>query len=506
MFQGMVCAALPMKTDHSQHMSPDDFRRFGRELIDWIADYQERVASLPVASTVQPGEIRKLLPPTAPEQGEAFDRMLGDVEAILMPGIMHWQSPQFFGYFPANNSGPSILGELLAAGLGVQGMLWSTSPACTELESHVLDWLIDLMGLPDSFRSSSAGGGVIQDSASSAVLCALLAARERTTGYASNTRGMQAGLIAYASSQAHSSVEKAVGIAGLGRENLRLIEVDDQFALRPDSLVEAIRRDRASGRTPCFVVATVGTTSALAMDPVRAVGQICRAEGLWLHVDAAMAGAAAICPEHRPMQDGLELADSYSFNPHKWMFTNFDCDCFYVADRSALIRSLSILPEYLKNRATESGAVIDYRDWQVPLGRRFRALKLWFVIRHYGAEGLRHHLRQHVNLAEKLATWIEADPRFELVVPRSLNLVCFRLRGEDDANERLLGQLNESGRMFLTHTRLKGRYVLRLCIGQTHTTETQVREAWDSIRAMADQGEVAAAAESKSVTGGESDR
>lgn len=495
-----------MNAHPSQHMSPDDFRRFGREMIDWIADYQERVASMPVASTVRPGEIRKLLPPAAPEQGEPFERMLEDVEEILMPGILHWQSPRFFGYFPANNSGPSILGELLAAGLGVQGMLWSTSPACTELESHVLDWLIDLMGLPDSFRSDSAGGGMIQDSASSAVLCALLAARERATGYASNTQGLKAGLVAYASNQAHSSVEKAIGIAGVGRENLRLIEVDDRFAVRPDCLADAIRRDRAAGRIPCFVVATVGTTSTLAMDPLRAIGEICRAEGLWLHVDAAMAGSAAICPEHRTMQDGLELADSYSFNPHKWMFTNFDCDCFYVADRSALIRSLSILPEYLKNRATESGAVIDYRDWQVPLGRRFRALKLWFVIRHYGADGLRHHLRQHIAMAKELAAWIEADPRFELVVPRSLNLVCFRLRGEDGANERLLNRLNESGRMFLTHTRLNGQYVLRLCVGQTHTNESHVREAWEIIRTIATQSEVVAAARPGSATGGESAR
>jgi aromatic-L-amino-acid/L-tryptophan decarboxylase len=495
-FQDHGCAGrTAMNTDTSHHMTPDAFRRYGHDLIEWIAQYQERVAALPVASPLRPGEIRAMLPMAAPERGEPFDRMLEDVERIIMPGLTHWQSPHFHGYFPANNSGPSILGELLAAGLGVQGMLWSTSPACTELESHVLDWLVALMGLPDSFRSDSAGGGVIQDSASSAVLCALLAARERATGYASNTQGLKGGLMAYASNQAHSSVEKAVGIAGLGRENLRLIEVDERFALRPDSLAEAIARDRADGKVPCFVVATVGTTSTLAMDPIRAVGKICRTEGLWLHVDAAMAGAAAVCPEHRQMQEGLELADSYCFNPHKWMFTNFDCDCFYVADRAALIRTLSILPEYLKNQATESGAVIDYRDWQVPLGRRFRALKLWFVIRHYGAEGLRQHLRQHIALARELAEWMEADPRFEVVVPPSLNLVCFRLRDGDDATERLLTRLNESGRLFLTHTRLGGRHVLRLCIGQTHTSKAQVREAWECIRAMADQGGLEASAE-----------
>jgi aromatic-L-amino-acid/L-tryptophan decarboxylase len=480
-------AAMDAMKSDGEHMTAEEFRRYGHGVIDWIADYQERVGSFPVSSALPPGAIRAQLPPCAPERGEPFGRVLEDVDRILLPGIMHWQSPSFFGYFPANNSGPSILGELLAAGLGVQGMLWSTSPACTELETHVLDWLVDLLELPASFRSGSAGGGVIQDSASSAVLCALLAARERATGHVSNAKGVERGMVAYASTQAHSSVEKAVGIAGLGRENLRLIEVDEKLGLRPDRLEEAIARDRAAGRTPCFVVATVGTTSSLAFDPVRAIGEICRRERLWLHVDAAMAGAAAVCPEHRHVQDGMELAESYCFNPHKWLFTNFDCDCFYVADRAVLIRTLSILPEYLRNRATESGAVIDYRDWQVPLGRRFRALKLWFVLRFYGADGLRRHIRRHVELAGQLGGWIEEDPRFELVVPVSLNLVCFRLRGEDNANERLMNRLNESGDLFLTHTRIKDRYALRLCVGQTHTGELHIRNAWNRIRAMATQ-------------------
>ena len=310
--------------------------------------------------------------------------MLEDVDRIVLPGITHWQHPSFFAYFPCNNSGPSILGELLSAGLGVQGMLWSTSPACTEIETHVLDWLVDMLGLPECFRSSSSGGGVIQDSASSAALCAVLAARERATGYLSGDQGLTRPLTAYVSTQAHSSIEKAVRIAGLGSDHLRLVPVDERYAMRADALAELVRADRSAGRTPCFVAATVGTTSSNALDPLRAIGEICRREGLWLHVDAAMAGTAALCPELRGIQDGLELADSYCFNPHKWMFTNFDCDCFWVADRSALVRTLSILPEYLRNAATESGKVIDYRDWQVPLGRRFRALKLWFVIRWYG--------------------------------------------------------------------------------------------------------------------------
>jgi aromatic-L-amino-acid decarboxylase len=475
-----------MNTPPGQHMSPADFRRWGHAVVDWIADYQARVATLPVLARVQPGEIRARLPAAPPQHGEPFDAILADVDRLILPGLTHWQSPNFFAFFPANASGPSILGDLLSSGLGVQGMLWATSPACTELETHVLDWLADLAGLPAHFKSSGPGGGVIQDSASSAALCAVLAARERATGFQSNRRGADGRLVAYTSNQAHSSIEKAVGIAGLGRENLRFVAVDDRFALRPDALAAHIAADRAAGRVPCLVAATIGTTSSNGLDPLPAIGRLCREQGLWLHVDGAMAGVAALCPEFRWIQAGIELADSYAFNPHKWMFTNFDCDCFYVADRAALIRTLSILPEYLKNEATQSGAVIDYRDWQVPLGRRFRALKLWFVIRHYGVAGLQHHLREHLRLAQDFAKWLQADPRFELVVPPPLNLVCFRLRGDDELNRRLLDQLNASGRLYLTHTKLHDRFVLRFCVGQTHTEERHVRAAWDLIRAAAE--------------------
>ena len=327
--------------------------------------------------------------------------MLRDVDQIIMPGLTHWQSPNFFAYFPANASGPSILGDLLSSGLGVQGMLWATSPACTELETHVLDWLVDLLGLPERFRSSTAGGGVIQDSASSSTLTALLAARERASGGAVNEHGAGHGaprqrLTVYTSRDAHSSIEKAVKIAGLGRDNLRLVDTDGRHAMRVDALEAALAADRDAGAIPAMVCATVGTTSSGAVDPVRAIGALCRREQVWLHVDAAHAGSATICPEHRRLIDGVEHADSYTFNPHKWLLTNFDCSCFWVADRAALIDALSVLPEYLRNRATDSGAVIDYRDWHVPLGRRFRALKLWFVIRHYGAEGLRAHVRTSI--------------------------------------------------------------------------------------------------------------
>jgi aromatic-L-amino-acid decarboxylase len=430
---------------------------------------------------VEPGQIRASLPPEPPAEGESVDAMLRDVEKLILPGVTHWQSPNFFAFFPCNASGPSILGDLLSSGLGVQGMLWATSPACTELETHVLDWLVGMLGLPEKFCSSSAGGGVIQDTASSASLCALVAARERATNFASNRRGCDGKLVAYASTQAHSSIEKDVKIAGLGHDNLRLIAVDQNFAMQPDALARQIAEDRRAGLTPCFVCATVGTTSSNAMDPVPEIGRICREHNLWLHVDTAMLGTAALCPEFRYVHNGLELADSYCFNPHKWMFTNFDCDCFYVADRKTLIQTLSILPEYLRNKATESGAVIDYRDWQIPLGRRFRALKLWFVIRHYGVEGLQHHVREHVRLAQQFADWVRSDDRFELAAPVPLNLVCFRHKAGEKANQTLMDRLNRSGDLYLTHTRLNDRLTLRLCVGQTNTQARHVEQAWKRI-------------------------
>lgn len=470
-----------MSAEKSYHMSGEAFRRYGRAVVDWIADYYERVEGYPVLSQVQPGRIRATLPPDPPLQGEAFEDFLRDLDTLILPGLTHWQSPNFFAFFPANASGPSILGELLSAGLGVQGMLWATSPACTELETHVLDWLVDMLGLPERFKSTDTGGGVIQDTASSASLCALLAARERATDFQSNELGVDKRLVAYASTQAHSSIEKAVKIAGLGRQNLRLIEVDERYAMRPERLAEQIAEDRRAGLVPCFVCATVGTTSSNAIDPLLEIGRTCHEAGLWLHVDAAMAGTAALCPEFRFIHEGIEFADSYCFNPHKWMFTNFDCDCFYVADRSALIQTLSVLPEYLRNKATESGAVIDYRDWHIPLGRRFRALKLWFVIRHYGVEGLQYHIRRHVDLAQEFARWVEGSDRFELVVPAPLNLICFRHTDGDEFNQRLLERLNGSGKLYLTHTVLNGRYTLRFCVGQTLTEARHVEKAWEEI-------------------------
>ena len=480
---GLMDVDLAAHSRRCDGVDNNEFRRWGHTLVDWIADYQENIEQYPVMARLQPGDVRKLLPVDPPVQGESFEAILRDLERVILPGIVHWQSPNFFGYFPCNNSGPSILGELVAAGLGVQGMLWATSPACTELETHVLDWLVDMLGLPQRFKST-LGGGVIQDSASSATLCAILAGAHRATDGRDNATGCDGNLVAYTSTQAHSSVEKGARIAGIGANNLRFIQVDDRYALRADRLSDAIGQDLAAGRRPFFVCATVGTTSSTAIDPVRQIGQICRQHNLWLHVDGAMAGTAALCPEFRHLHDGLELADSYCFNPHKWMFTNFDCDCFYLADPRQLTRALSILPEYLRNQASEAGAVIDYRDWQVPLGRRFRALKLWFVIRSFGVEGLRERIRLHTSLARQFAGWVAADPRFELAAPVTLSLVCFRHRQGDAANQRLLDQLNESGRLCLTHTRLDDKLTLRFSIGQTNTQLRHVQQAWQLIQSL----------------------
>ena len=468
--------------DKTYHMNPQQFREFGREVVDWIADYYETIENLPVLSQARPGQVRAQLPDRAPEVPESFDAILADMKKIILPGVTHWQSPNFFAYFPANASGPAILGDFLSSALGVQGMLWATSPACTELETQVLDWLVPMLGLPEKFLSSTEGGGVIQDTASSSSLCAMLAARERATGFHSNRKGCDGRLVAYTSSQAHSSLEKAAMVGGIGLDNLRLIEVDDHFAMRPDALAKQVAEDRKAGLVPFFVSATLGTTSSNAFDPLPAIGEICGGNNLWFHVDAAMSGTAALCPEFRYLQKGVELADSYTFNPHKWMFTNFDCNCFYVADRKALIRTLSILPEYLRNQASESGEVFDYRDWHIPLGRRFRSLKLWFVIRYYGIEGLQFHVRRHVALAQEFLAWVEQDERFEVAAPAPLNLVCFRHRGGDKANEELMNRLNRSGALYLTHTKLDGKFTLRICIGQTNTEERHVEHAWERIQ------------------------
>ena len=469
----------------SYHMTPEQFREEGKKVIDWIADYYENIEKYSILSQVKPGEIKASLPGNPPQTGESMDEMMRDIDNKIMPGITHWQSPNFYAYFPSNTSFPSILGDLISSGLGVQGMIWATSPAATELETRVLDWLTDMMGMPEKFKSTSTGGGVIQDTASTSSLTAMIAARERATNFQSNRTGIQQKLVAYISTQTHSSLEKAAKIIGIGSENLRMIDVDEKFAMRTDLLIEQIQKDKTVGLTPFFICAALGTTSSNAIDPIKAIGEIAKKENCWFHIDAAMSGTAMLCHEFRHFQEGIELADSYCFNPHKWMFTNFDCDVFWVANRQDLINTFSILPEYLRNKATESGEVFDYRDWHVQLGRRFRSLKLWFVIRHYGVEGLQFHIRKHVELAQKFTTWVNESENFELFVEPPFNLVCFRHKAGDDFNMKLMNAVNATGKAYFTHTKLNGQVVLRMSIGQTNTEEKHVKATWDLIQETA---------------------
>lgn len=498
-------------------MSPDEFRRLAHRAVDWIANYWSTLDGLPVLSRVAPGDVRAMLPADPPERGTGeagYDAVFDDLSRIIVPGLTHWQSPNFFAFFPANASTPGVIGELLSAGLGVQGMLWATSPACTELETLVMDWLAKGVGLPAKFLSASpSGGGVIQGTASEATLVALLSAKHRALR---SDAAREHELVVYASTQAHSSVMKAAMIAGLARgpedrRRVRLIDVDSSLAMDAALLERSIREDVGCGLLPCCVVASVGTTSTTAIDPVAGIAAaIARAsDGAparpWLHIDAAHAGAACVCPEMRWIFSGVEHADSVCFNPHKWLLTNFDCDAYWTSDRDALVGAMSITPEYLRNSATDSGCVIDYRDWQVPLGRRFRALKLWLVIRHFGLEGLRAHVRAHIAMAEWFEARVRSDARFEVAAPRTMNLVCFRLRGDgpesDAMNRSLMDRLNRSGDLYLTHTvlptsfaggagaahPLAGRLVLRMAIGASTTTQAHVERAWDRIRQEADQ-------------------
>ena len=462
-----------------EHLSSEEFRKHGHALIDWIADYWDRIEDLPVESSVSPGSVRELLPPEAPQKGEPFADLIRDLDEIVMPGITHWQHPSWFSFFPANASPPSVLAELVSAGLGVQGMLWSTSPAATEIESHVLDWLVDLMDLPSEWKTTSLGGGVLQMSASDSTHTSLVVARHQAMKRGVNPTAM----VAYASTQTHSSIQKGATVAGY--RHIRLIPVDDKQAMDISALRAALASDEAEGLVPVFVAATLGTTGTTAVDPIRPIGEICQEENLWLHVDAAYAGNAMICPEFRHHQDGLELVDSYTFNPHKWLMVNFDCSVFYVADRSPLIDCLSILPPYLKNEASESGAVIDYRDWHVPLGRRFRSLKLWWVIRSYGVEGLQSMIRYHVALTERLAEKLKSDPRFEVAAPHPFALVCFRCTAGDEATQSLAEAVNGSPNVAWTGSELEGRPMIRVSIGQRTTDEGHVDALWDLIDELA---------------------
>jgi aromatic-L-amino-acid decarboxylase len=468
-------------------MQPDEFRRYAHELVDWMADYLDGVSQLPVTPRVEPGDIARRLPASPPEQGEPFAQLFADFQSIVLPGMTHWNHPGWFAYFPGNNSPPSILAEMLTATLGAQCMSWTTSPAATELEQVTMDWLRQMLGLPETFV------GVIQDTASTATLVALLSARERASGYASGEHGMaDAGrLTVYASAQAHSSVTKGVRLAGYGLDQLRLIPVDAAYAMRPDALAAAVSADLASGLRPACVVATIGTTSSTAVDPLPAIGEVCRGQGIWLHVDAAYAGTAAIVPELRYYFQGIEQVDSLVFNPHKWMLVNFDCSAYFVRDREALLRTFRITPEYL--RTAQDQQVVNFRDWGIQLGRRFRALKVWFVLRSYGVEGLRAMVRDHIALAQELAERIRRSSGFELLAPVPFGLVCFRYHPPtvrdtavlNQLNREILRRVNASGRVYLTHTELDGRFVIRMVVGQRLTSRQHVDEAWELIQGAA---------------------
>jgi len=467
-------------------MTADEFRKHAHELVEWMAGYLENVEKYRVKSAVKPGEVFNKLPDNPPAEPESFGSLMKDLEEIIMPGITHWQSPNFFAYFPANSSPPSVLAEMITATLAAQCMIWETSPAAAELEEKMMIWLRKMIGLPENFE------GVIQDTASTATLAAIITAREKITGFRINEHGAAAAgtLRVYCSEQTHSSVEKAVKICGIGRKNLVKVGVRDDYSLDPKKLEEKIEMDRKSGFIPCCVIATIGTTGTTAIDPLKETGEICSRYGIWLHVDAAMGGTALILPEFRWMLEGKEYIDSFVFNPHKWMFTNFDCSAYFVKDPDSLIRTFEILPEYLKTRTR--GQVNDYRDWGIPLGRRFRALKLWSVIRSYGTAELQRKIRYHIELAGKLAEKIAREADFELLAPVKLNVVCFRYNpgdaGEDllnKMNEKLNHILNDSGEIYLTHTVLKGCYTLRMVTGQTNVELRHVERAWDLIRETA---------------------
>ncbi len=467
-------------------MTPDDFRQHGHALIDWIADYLEGVERYPVTGRVQPGDIRASLPEHPPTTTEPFGDVMADLDRLVMPGITHWQHPSFFAYFPGNTGYAAILGDLAASGLGVQGMSWVTSPACTEVETLMMDWMQELLGLPGKFRSTSpTGGGVIQGSASEATLSSILAARWRATDGAINTAGDTSRLVAYATSQAHSSIEKGLRIAGVGTSQIRIVPHDADFAMQPAELERMIHADRAAGLLPFWVCATLGTTSSMAFDPIEPIGRIASAEGLWLHVDAAMSGIGALAPEFRWIHHGLDWADSYCTNPHKWMGVNFDCDLFYTSDRAALLGALSILPEYLRSKAAEGGAAIDYRDWQIPLGRRFRSLKLWFTIRTGGAADAVNMIRRHVALTQEFAGWVAADERFEVVAPHPMNLVCLRLTAGNEATDALIERANATGRALFTRTVLDGTVACRVSIGGRTTERRHVEDAWALLQELA---------------------
>ncbi len=467
-------------------MNNNEFRKEAHKMVDWMADYLENIDQYPVKSKVAPREIYDQIDHQPPMKGESMPQIFGDFEEKIMPGITHWQHPNFHAYFPANNSYPSVLAEMLTATIGAQCMIWDTSPAAAELEERVMEWLQGMLGLPKDWV------GVIQDTASTATLAAILSAREKFSKNAINTKGFDGytNFRVYCSQETHSSIDKAVKIAGLGIDNLVKIGVDDKMAMQSEQLESAIEQDLKNGYRPLCVIATVGTTGTTAIDPVKEIGKICKKHKVWLHIDAAYAGSALVLDEYRWMIDGMEEADSFVFNPHKWMFTNFDCSVYFVKDKRALLHTFEILPEYLKTKVDKQ--VNNYRDWGIPLGRRFRALKLWFVIRTYGVSGIKQRIREHIAMAHGLAEKMGLHPDFELLAPLSLNMICFRYSPKgsteeqlNEWNERLMQLLNDSGEVYFTHTKINGKYTLRMVIGQTNVQQKHIDKAWELIQQMA---------------------
>lgn len=482
----------PVTSPHLGDMPADELRAAGHALVDWIVEYLEHADAYPVLAQVAPGDIARALPAEAPDRGEPFARIFADFERVIVPGLTHWNSPTFFAYFAITASAPGILADFLSSALSQQAMLWRTSPAATELETVTLGWLRKLLGLPDTF------GGVIYDTASISTLHALTAARERAVP-AVRECGMagRADLPAfrvYCSTQAHSSVDKAVILLGLGHQAVRHVPTDADFRMDPDALAAAMAEDRAAGRTPLAVVATTGTTSTTSVDPVPAIADVCAREGVWLHVDAAYGGPASLVPGMEWVLAGVDRADSVVVNPHKWLLTPFDLSVLYCRDMPLLRQAFSLVPEYL--RTSEPEVAQNLMDTGIQLGRRFRALKLWFVMRYFGADGLRARIGEHVRLARLFADWVDAAPAFERLAPAPMSVVCFRARPasfahDDDAldtfNARLMDELNASGQLFLSHTRLNGVFALRLAVGHVRTTETHVRAAWQQIQDTAER-------------------
>lgn len=465
-------------------MNIDEFRKNAHDTVDWIADYFQNIEKYPVKSQVKPGEIYGRIPGEAPGKSESYKEIMDDLDKIIIPGITHWQSPNFFAYFNANNSYPSVLAEMITAAIGAQCMSWQTSPAATELEEMVMKWTAKLINLPEDFT------GVIQDTASSATLCSLLTAREKFQDHSVNNNGFPGEIKfrVYCSTEAHSSIDKAVRIAGIGSENLIKVGVDENFAMQITELEESIKKDLKNGFKPLAVIAALGTTGSTAVDPLKEIGAICKKYDIWYHIDAAYAGTALMLPENGDLIGGINYADTFVFNPHKWMFTNFDCSAYYVKDQKALINTFSILPEYL--RTSEGDSVNNYRDWGIALGRRFRALKLWFVLRSFGTEGLKSKVRSHIQWARELSEEISSSENFEIMAPVPFATICFRYLppGIDDIeeinsiNNSLLEDLNSTGKIYLTHTKLNGKFTLRIVIGQTSQTRAHIDSAWDLIK------------------------